>query len=322
MSLKINMSKKNYWVPIACPSWSLSCLKKWLHFFHHFIPFHSITSVAYVKNLSVIIYCVQPPILLQSSHSANFVISTVKSISYVGSFLTILLLLFCSHTSFLRVPPPFCFFWACQVIPMLESLYLLFSVFRIHLKTFFPMIFFQGPLYIFAHISLSIVLEFPYKWAAPRRCTLSHITLPIYFIVSVTSLECKIHESRTSPVLFTTVLPRSRKIPTLRRHSVTCWMKDWIRYPCLIKSFRWHCLDWANIFWVPKTLLILTNYYCFYRWLISQSGISPDRLRGLPVLLQFDPGRILNFAPCFMGGHSEIHCVVKSIQIPSSDVPL
>ncbi|XP_055421378.1 cilia- and flagella-associated protein 47-like [Bubalus kerabau] len=33
---------------------------------------------------------------------------------------------------------------------------------------------------------------------------------------------------------------------------------------------------------------------------------------GLPVLLQFDPGRILNFAPCFMGGHSEIHCVMQN----------
>ncbi|XP_020737338.2 cilia- and flagella-associated protein 47 [Odocoileus virginianus] len=33
---------------------------------------------------------------------------------------------------------------------------------------------------------------------------------------------------------------------------------------------------------------------------------------GLPVLLQFDPGRVLNFAPCFMGGHSEIHCVMQN----------
>ncbi|XP_052518697.1 cilia- and flagella-associated protein 47 [Budorcas taxicolor] len=33
---------------------------------------------------------------------------------------------------------------------------------------------------------------------------------------------------------------------------------------------------------------------------------------GLPVLLQFVPGRILNFAPCFMGGHSEIHCVMQN----------
>uniref|UniRef100_A0A8C6DN97 Cilia and flagella associated protein 47 n=1 Tax=Moschus moschiferus TaxID=68415 RepID=A0A8C6DN97_MOSMO len=33
---------------------------------------------------------------------------------------------------------------------------------------------------------------------------------------------------------------------------------------------------------------------------------------GLPVLLQFDPGRVLNFEPCFMGGHSEIHCVMQN----------
>ncbi|KAB0341518.1 hypothetical protein FD754_018444, partial [Muntiacus muntjak] len=33
---------------------------------------------------------------------------------------------------------------------------------------------------------------------------------------------------------------------------------------------------------------------------------------GLPVLLQFDPGRVLTFAPCFMGGHSEIHCVMQN----------
>lgn len=129
------------------------------------------------------------------SQSANFVISTVKSISYVGSFLTILLLLFCSHTSFLRVPPPF-FFWACQVIPTLESLYLLFAVFRIDLKNFFPMIFFQGPLYLCSHLPINSFWSSQYKWASPRHCTLSHLTLPIYFIVSVSSLECKIHESK------------------------------------------------------------------------------------------------------------------------------
>ncbi|XP_057573657.1 cilia- and flagella-associated protein 47 [Hippopotamus amphibius kiboko] len=33
---------------------------------------------------------------------------------------------------------------------------------------------------------------------------------------------------------------------------------------------------------------------------------------GLPVLLQFDPGRVLNFAPCFMGGRSEIQCVIQN----------
>ncbi|KAB0402002.1 hypothetical protein E2I00_002151, partial [Balaenoptera physalus] len=33
---------------------------------------------------------------------------------------------------------------------------------------------------------------------------------------------------------------------------------------------------------------------------------------GLPVLLQFDPGRVLNFAPCFMGGRSEIQCIMQN----------
>ncbi|XP_032330539.1 cilia- and flagella-associated protein 47 [Camelus ferus] len=33
---------------------------------------------------------------------------------------------------------------------------------------------------------------------------------------------------------------------------------------------------------------------------------------GLPVLLQFDPGRVLNFAPCFIGGRSEIQCVMQN----------
>ncbi|XP_049985737.1 cilia- and flagella-associated protein 47 isoform X2 [Alexandromys fortis] len=39
---------------------------------------------------------------------------------------------------------------------------------------------------------------------------------------------------------------------------------------------------------------------------------------GLPVILQFDPGKSLTFAPCFMGEHSDILCIVKnqSISLP------
>uniref|UniRef100_A0A8D0KBY0 Cilia and flagella associated protein 47 n=1 Tax=Sus scrofa TaxID=9823 RepID=A0A8D0KBY0_PIG len=33
---------------------------------------------------------------------------------------------------------------------------------------------------------------------------------------------------------------------------------------------------------------------------------------GIPILLHFDPGRVFNFAPCFMGGHSEIQCVIQN----------
>nr|XP_023490286.1 cilia- and flagella-associated protein 47 isoform X1 [Equus caballus] len=33
---------------------------------------------------------------------------------------------------------------------------------------------------------------------------------------------------------------------------------------------------------------------------------------GLPVLLQFDTGRVLNFAPCFMGECSEIQCIMQN----------
>lgn len=33
---------------------------------------------------------------------------------------------------------------------------------------------------------------------------------------------------------------------------------------------------------------------------------------GLPVLLQFDPGPVLNFKPCFMGERSEIQCIIKN----------
>nr|XP_058147688.1 cilia- and flagella-associated protein 47 [Dasypus novemcinctus] len=33
---------------------------------------------------------------------------------------------------------------------------------------------------------------------------------------------------------------------------------------------------------------------------------------GLPVLLQFDPGKVLNFAPCFMGERSEILCIIQN----------
>ncbi|XP_030882467.1 cilia- and flagella-associated protein 47 [Leptonychotes weddellii] len=33
---------------------------------------------------------------------------------------------------------------------------------------------------------------------------------------------------------------------------------------------------------------------------------------GLPVLLQFDPGKVLNFAPCFMGEHSELLCIMQN----------
>ena len=39
---------------------------------------------------------------------------------------------------------------------------------------------------------------------------------------------------------------------------------------------------------------------------------------GLPVILQFDPGKVLKFAPCYMGEHSDIPCVVQnqSISLP------
>lgn len=39
---------------------------------------------------------------------------------------------------------------------------------------------------------------------------------------------------------------------------------------------------------------------------------------GLPVILQFDPGKSLTFAPCHMGEHSDILCIVKnqSISLP------
>ncbi|CAO2623937.1 Cilia and flagella-associated protein 47 [Lemmus lemmus] len=39
---------------------------------------------------------------------------------------------------------------------------------------------------------------------------------------------------------------------------------------------------------------------------------------GLPVILQFDPGKTLTFAPCFMGEHSDILCIIKnqSISLP------
>ncbi|XP_059013719.1 cilia- and flagella-associated protein 47 [Mustela lutreola] len=33
---------------------------------------------------------------------------------------------------------------------------------------------------------------------------------------------------------------------------------------------------------------------------------------GLPILLQFDPGKVLNFAPCFMGEHSELLCIMQN----------
>ncbi|XP_021536941.1 cilia- and flagella-associated protein 47 [Neomonachus schauinslandi] len=33
---------------------------------------------------------------------------------------------------------------------------------------------------------------------------------------------------------------------------------------------------------------------------------------GFPVLLQFDPGKVLNFAPCFMGEHSELLCIMQN----------
>uniref|UniRef100_A0A7N5JXY1 Cilia and flagella associated protein 47 n=1 Tax=Ailuropoda melanoleuca TaxID=9646 RepID=A0A7N5JXY1_AILME len=33
---------------------------------------------------------------------------------------------------------------------------------------------------------------------------------------------------------------------------------------------------------------------------------------GLPVLLQFEPGKVLNFAPCFMGEHSELLCIMQN----------
>lgn len=39
---------------------------------------------------------------------------------------------------------------------------------------------------------------------------------------------------------------------------------------------------------------------------------------GLPVILQFDPGKALTFPPCHMGEHSDILCIVKnqSISLP------
>nr|XP_042125169.1 cilia- and flagella-associated protein 47 isoform X1 [Peromyscus maniculatus bairdii] len=39
---------------------------------------------------------------------------------------------------------------------------------------------------------------------------------------------------------------------------------------------------------------------------------------GLPVILQFDPGKVLTFAPCSMGEHSDILCIVRnhSISLP------
>ena len=124
------------------------------------------------------------------NQSANFVISTVKSISYVRSFLTILLLLFCSHTSFLRVFFFFLFFllfffWACQVIPTLESLYLLFSVFRIDLKKFFFPWFSSRVLYIFAHISLSILFGVPHINEHPQDIVLCLTLLYLFILLSV-----------------------------------------------------------------------------------------------------------------------------------------
>ncbi|XP_060231199.1 cilia and flagella-associated protein 47-like [Meriones unguiculatus] len=39
---------------------------------------------------------------------------------------------------------------------------------------------------------------------------------------------------------------------------------------------------------------------------------------GLPVLVQFDPGKVLTFAPCYMGEHSDILCAIRnnSISLP------
>ena len=182
------MSKKNYWFPIACPSWSLSCLKKWLHFLHHFIPFHSITSVAYAKNLSIIIYCVQSPILLQS----------VSKFCYLYSQKYILCQIFSYHSSTTLLQPYFIpegfffflfflffFFWACQVIPTLESLYLLFSVFRIDLKKIFFPWFSSRVLYIFAHISLSILFGVPHINEHPQDIVLCLTLLYLFILLSV-----------------------------------------------------------------------------------------------------------------------------------------
>lgn len=33
---------------------------------------------------------------------------------------------------------------------------------------------------------------------------------------------------------------------------------------------------------------------------------------GLPVVLHFDPGNFLNFAPCFMGERSETVCIMQN----------
>jgi hypothetical protein len=33
---------------------------------------------------------------------------------------------------------------------------------------------------------------------------------------------------------------------------------------------------------------------------------------GLPVVLHFDPGKVLNFPPCFMGEHSDISCIIQN----------
>lgn len=34
---------------------------------------------------------------------------------------------------------------------------------------------------------------------------------------------------------------------------------------------------------------------------------------GLRVLLHFGPGKVLNFAPCFMGGYSECLCFMQNL---------
>ncbi|XP_029785500.1 cilia- and flagella-associated protein 47 [Suricata suricatta] len=53
----------------------------------------------------------------------------------------------------------------------------------------------------------------------------------------------------------------------------------------------------------------------------NNKTIKGDRFRkvelaltgsGLPVIIRFDPGKLLNFAPCFMGEHSETSCVMQN----------
>ncbi|KAB0372094.1 hypothetical protein FD755_015886 [Muntiacus reevesi] len=57
---------------------------------------------------------------------------------------------------------------------------------------------------------------------------------------------------------------------------------------------------------IRPRVLVSMNRMLYFKVELALTG------SGLPVLLQFDPGRVLTFAPCFMGGHSEIHCVMQN----------